>query len=62
MPQWLVDVLNRIRQAGYTILECCDGDGDSWENVLYTIVKGDVTYRQNVRGWALNTLPLPELY
>ncbi len=54
MPEWLINKLQQLRAAGYTITECCDGDGTSWYNVLYTVTKDGITYQQNVRGWQLN--------
>lgn len=53
-PVWVQSAIQRLESLGYTVQCEYDVDGQSWQNKVYTVTKGTLTYL--VRGRALQLL------
>ena len=49
-PAWVNAAVERLLAQGYNVIVRFDIDGNSWQNKMYTVTKGDVTYAQDVRA------------
>lgn len=52
-PTWVQTAIRNLEARGYTVTCKYDIDGSSWENKLYTVTKGEVTYALDVRAQLL---------
>lgn len=57
-PSWVAVVIDALMRDGYTVQCKYDADGFSWQNKLYTVTKGTITYAQDVRAQQLLKIPV----
>lgn len=57
-PKWVSQVVQRLEAAGYTVTSRYDIDGFEWQNKMYTVIKGAITYMQDVRALYLLRIPI----
>lgn len=57
-PSWVAVVIDALMRGGYTVQCKYDTDGFSWQNRLYTVTKGTITYAQDVRAQLLLKIPV----
>lgn len=57
-PAWVAVVIDALARNGYTVAFKYDADGFTWQNKLYTVTKGTITYAQDVRAQLLLKIPV----